>query len=176
MSGSESNSTLPPHPLATARKRGRRSGGRLGYALEVIWAGMIVAVVCIAGMMALTWLQSQGAVAIVRQQASEIRAGKLDQAYGLFSSEYRSGVTLPMFRRWLHRQPTFSAVQDLHIWGRSVWRGTAVLWGSFQDDLGHSYPVRYSLVKEDGGWRIDSLEVREDIPESLSNTERFHYI
>ena len=175
MSSADHIRSLPPHPAAKARLQGRRSGGRLRSTFEIIWAGMLIAAVCIAGMVALSWFQSQGAVAIVRQQASEIREGKLDQAYDLFSSEYRSGTTLPMFRRWLRRQPTFASIQRLHIWGRSVWRGTAILWGSFEDEFGHSYPVRYSLVRENGGWRIDRFDVPEDLPESLPNTQRFQY-
>jgi hypothetical protein len=167
---------LPPHPSAKTRRRGRRPTGRLQYAFEILWAGMIVAIVCLAGMVALSWLQSQGAVAVVRQQATEIRAGKLDQAYELFSSDYRSSITLPMFRRWLHRQPALSSIQNLHIWGRWAGSGIVTLSGSFQDDFGHSYPVRYSLIRENGDWRIDSVQVREEVPESLPNIERFHYI
>src|SRR5689334_21795830 len=105
MSAADPALALPPHPSLKTRRRGRRPTGRLQYAFEILWAGMIVAIVCVAGMVALSWLQSQGAVAVVRQQATEIRAGKLDQAYGLFSSDFRSSMTLPMFRRWLHRQP-----------------------------------------------------------------------
>jgi len=137
---------------------------------------MIVALISVAGLLALSWIQSQGAVAIVREQAVAIRQGQLERAYDLFSSSYRTGMSLPMFQRWLRRQPTLSGIQNLRIWGRSVWRGTAILWGSFQDDLGHTYPVRYSLVRENGDWRIDSFQVRAEVPESLPNTERFHYI
>ena len=176
MSVADSTLALPPHPSLKTHRRGRRPTGRLQYAFEILWAGMIVAIVCVAGMIALSWLQSQGAVAVVREQATEIRAGKLDQAYGLFSSDFRSSMTLPMFRRWLHRQPALSSIQNLHIWGRWAGSGTVTLSGSFQDDLGHSYPVRYSLIRENGDWRIDSVQVREEVPESLSNTERFHYI
>ena len=166
---------LPAYPGARGR-RGRRTSGRLHQAIEILWAGMIVALVCVAGLVALSWIQSQGAVTVVREQVSAIHDGQLDKAYDLFSTDYRSGMTLPMFRRWLRRQPLLSGIQNLHIWGRSAWKGTAVLWGSFQDELGHSYPVRYSLVRENGDWRINSFQVRADVPESLPNPERFHYI
>ena len=176
MSAVDPTLARPPHPSLKLRRRGPRQTGRLRYAFEILYAGLIVAVVCVAGMIALSWLQSRGAVAVVREQASEIRAGKLDQAYGLFSSDFRSSMTLPMFRRWLRRQPALSSIQSLHIWWRQAGSGTVTLAGSFQDDLGHSYPVRYSVIRENGDWRIDSVQVREEAPESLSNTERFHYI
>ena len=176
MSAVDPTLALPPHPSLKSRRRGARPSGKLQYAFEILYAGLIVAFVCIAGMVALSWLQSRGAVAVVREQATEIRAGKLDQAYGLFSSDFRSSMTLPMFRRWLHRQPALSSIQNLHLWWRNAGSGIVTLAGSFQDDFGHSYPVRYSVIRENGDWRIDSVQVREEVPESLSNTERFHYI
>ncbi|MBF8305718.1 MAG: hypothetical protein HW398_906 [Acidobacteria bacterium] len=168
--------SVPGYPNAPGRRRGRSSAGGLHRAVEILWAGMIVAVICVAGLLAISWIQSQGAVTIVRAQATAIREGQVERAYDLFSDEYRAAMSLPMFRRWLRRQPPLSGIQNLRIWGRSVWRGTAILWGSFQDDLGHSYPVRYSLVRENGDWRIDSFQVRAEVPETLPNTNRFHYI
>ena len=168
--------SLPAYPRSVGRRRRRGSAVRFRHAVEILWAGMIVALVCVAALLALSWIQSQGAVAIVRAQAVAIREGKLESAYDLFSDDYRASMSLSMFRRWLRRQPPLAGIHNLQIWGRSVWRGTAILWGSFQDDLGHSYPVRYSLIRENGDWRIDSFQVRADVPETLPNTEHFHYI
>jgi len=166
---------LPAYP-GSRRRRGRGAAGRFQHAAEILWGGTIVALVCVAAIMAFSWIQSQGAVAIVRAQATAIREGNLESAYDLFSDEYRASMSLPMFRRWLRRQPPLAAIQNVRLWGRMVRNGTAVLWGSFQDDLGHSYPVRYALIRENGDWRIDSLQVRADVPETLPNTEHFHYI
>ena len=77
--------------------------------MEILWAGMIVAVICVAGLLAISWIQSQGAVTIVRAQATAIREGQVERAYDLFSDEYRAAMSLPMFRRWLRRQPPLSA-------------------------------------------------------------------
>ena len=137
---------------------------------------MLVALACLASMLTISWLQSNGAVQVVREQAEAIREGRVEKAYELLSSEYREGMSLAMFRRWLRRQDHLSDMQELRIWGRLVSRGTATLWGSFDDDLGHSYPVRYILIREDGDWRIDSFQLRGVAPESLPNTQRFHYI
>ena len=166
--------SLPPHP--SVRRRGKHRGGRLQHAVEILWGGMVVALISVVCLVAISWIQSQGAVAIVRAQADAIRDGKVESAYGLFSEEYRASMSLPMFRRWLRRQQPLASIRSLHIWGRSVLRGTATLWGSFQDDLGHSYPIRYSLVRENGDWRIDGFQVRSESPESLPTTESFHYI
>ncbi|MBI3934504.1 MAG: hypothetical protein HY316_07400 [Acidobacteria bacterium] len=167
---------LPAYPGARGRRRASPSAGRFHHAAEILWAGTIVALICVAGLLAIFWIQSQGAVAIVRAQAAAIREGQVERAYDLFSDDYRATMSLPMFRRWLRRQPPLGDIQNLRIWGRSVLWGTAILWGSFQDEVGHSYPVRYSLVRENGDWRIESFQVRADVPEPLPNSERFHYI
>ena len=167
---------LPPYPGVRGHSRRRGSSGRFQHAVEILWGGMLVALICVGVLLALSWVQSQGAVATVRAQATAIRDGNVESAYDLFSNEYRAAMSLPMFRRWLQRQPPLAAIQNLRIWGRSAWRDTAVLWGSFQDDLGQSYPVRYSLIRENGDWRVDSFQVQADVPETLPNTEHFNYI
>ena len=158
------------------RRRARRPSRRARQAFGVLGAGLLVALACVASILAISWFQSSEAVQVVQEQAEAIRQGRVERAYELFSSEYRAEMSLSMFRRLLRRQDQLNGLQDLRIWGRSVWRGTAILWGSFQDDLGHSYPVRYQLIREDGDWRIDSFQLRGVAPESLPNPERFHYI
>ena len=137
---------------------------------------MLVALACVASILAISWFQSNEAVQVVQEQAEAIREGRVERAYALFSNEYREGMSLSVFRRWLRRQDHLNAIQELRIWGRLVSRGTATLWGSFEDDSGHTYPVRYQLIREDGDWRIDSFQLRGVAPESLPKTERFHYI
>jgi hypothetical protein len=85
-------------------------------------------------------------------------------------------MTLPMFRRWLRRQQPLAEIRDLRIWRRSVRGGTVDLWGSLEDGLGHVFPVRYSLIRENGDWRVDSMQVQSAVPESLPNAQRFLYI
>jgi hypothetical protein len=77
-----------------------------------------------------------------------------------------------MFRRWLRRQTRLTTVQNLQFWGRSVWGGTAVLWGRFEDDLGHRYPVRYLLVQESGAWRIDRFQLAAESPDPTTPSQR----
>ena len=121
-------------------------------------------------------VQGDVAVNVVRAQLEAIRDGKVEQAYALFSSEYRAGMTLPMFRRWLRREGRLAKVQNLEFWGRSVWGTTAVLRGSFRDDLGHRYPVRYLLVRENGAWRIENFHLSAEAPESGREEQRLLHI
>jgi hypothetical protein len=144
--------------------------------LDILWGGVIVAVLCVGALLVLSWIQSQGAVATVQAQATAIRDGKLEEAYGLFSDDYRASTSLPMFQRWLRSQTALAAARSLRIWGRSVWGGTAILRGNFENDLGQRHAVRYSLVRENGNWRVDSLQVQSDVPEALPNTRHFNYI
>ena len=149
---------------------------RVRRSIRVLGIGVLVAASSMACLAAVSWVRSQAAVQVVRAQVEAIRVGKVEAAYALFSSGYQAGVSLPMFRRWLRRQGRLGKVQKLQFWGRSVWGETAVLWGSFQDDLGHSYPVRYLLIRERGSWRIDGFHLSAEIPDAYPNTVRFLHI
>jgi hypothetical protein len=150
----------------------KRFGERLRQAFQILGLIILMTAGLIACLVAVSWVRSQGAVQVVQAQVEAIRGGKVEQAYTLFSSQYQAGVSLPMFRRWL-RQGHFGKMNKLQFWGRSVWGTTAVLWGSFQDDLGHTYPVRYLLIREKGAWRIDGFHLSGEIPDSIPETARF---
>jgi hypothetical protein len=161
-----------PGALAAALRKPRRFSGCLRRASLVLGVGILVAAGSMACLLAVSWVRSQGAVQVVQTQVEEIRAGKVEEAYALFSSGYQAGVSLPMFRRWLRHQGRFGKVHKFQFWGRSVWGKTAVLWGSFQDNLGHTYPVRYLLIREKGSWRIDGFHVSAESPDSFPDTIR----
>ena len=167
---------LPLENVPAIRYRGGSRGtfaGRLRRLCRILAIGLLVCSGLIAGLLAFSWARSQGAVSVVESQIASIRVGKLEEAYSLFSSRYRAGVSLGIFRRWLRRQGHLGQVQKLQFWGRSVWGETVVLWGSFQDDLGHNYPVRYLLIRENGSWRIDGFRLSEEIPDRFPETTRF---
>jgi hypothetical protein len=163
---------VPPFSQAPSRRRSRVSK-RVRHAIRVLFVGILVAIGSMVCLGAISWVRSQAAVKVVEAQVRAIRGGKVEEAYSLFSSSYQSAHTLPMFRRDLRRREPLDRVQKLEFWGRSVWGQTAVLWGNFQDDLGHNYPVRYLLVKENGAWRVDNFHLSADIPDSVRATVRF---
>ena len=160
-----------PRPSGTGA-RARRISRRAHRAFGVLAAAILIAIASVAFLMGLSWVRSQGAIRVVETQLQAIRTGKVEEAYGLFSREYRAGTSLPMFRRWLRRQTRLTTVQNLQFWGRSVWGGTAVLWGRFEDDLGHRYPVRYWLVQEGGAWRIDRFQLAAESPDPTTPSQR----
>ena len=168
---SEVTEPVSPRTTSTA-VRSRRYGGRARRALGVLAAAVLIAMASVAFLIGLSWVRSQGAVNAVQAQVQAIRDGKVEEAYTLFSRSYQEGMSLPMFRRWLRRQKRLANVQHLQFWGRSAWRGTALLWGSFEDNLGHSYPVRYLLVQEEGAWRIDRFQLSAELPDPAPQNER----
>lgn len=165
-----SGSGAPPPKVSRGFNR------RIRHAVNVLFGGMLVAVVCVAVLLAVAWIQSQGAVDVAKAQANALREGNVEKAYQFFSTEYRAGMSLPSFRRWLARENHLANNHGLNIWGRSLHGGTAVLWGSLQDDLGRDYPVRYELVRESGNWRVDDLQVQPPASDSLPETIPFQHI
>ncbi|MBI3895643.1 MAG: DUF4864 domain-containing protein [Acidobacteria bacterium] len=155
--------------LRRFQRRGRKIVG-------ILITGLLIALGCVALLAAISWVRSQPAVKVVQAQIQAMQEGKVEQAYAFFSSEYQTGMTLPMFRRWLRRQRRLTHLRSLQFWGRSVWGGTALLRGNFQDDLGNRYPFRYLLIREDGSWRVRYFQLSAEAPDFSSNQERFLHI
>jgi hypothetical protein len=164
-------SAYPAAPWVAQRRTPRI--GRLRRVLHVFVIGAGVAIGSMLALAVVSWVRSQAAVAVVQTQMDDIRGGKVEEAYALFSAEYQAGVSLPMFRRYLRHQNGLAKARQLQFWGRSVWGETALLWGSFRDELGHSYPVRYLLVREKGSWRIDGFHLAAEAPGREPDAVRF---
>ncbi|MBI4465392.1 MAG: DUF4864 domain-containing protein [Acidobacteria bacterium] len=162
-------------PVRAGKKAGR-SHRRFGRTLTVLAGAAVVALGCVALLLGISWVRSEAAVSVVRTQLEAIRNGEVEQAYALFSHEYQAETTLPMFRRWLRRERRLANIQQIEFWGRSVWGRTALLWGNFRDDLGHSYPVRYLLIHENGTWRVDRFSLAAEIPDPMPPETRFLHI
>ena len=164
--------------LMVARARRKSTGMHRHFrrTLSVLVGAVLLAGGSVALLLGISWVRSEAAVGVVQAQVEALRNGEIEQAYALFSSEYQAGVSLPMFQRWLRRERRLSHVEHIEFWGRSVWGRTALLWGSFGDELGHSYSVRYLLIREKGSWRIDSLNLAEEIPERTPEKGRLLYI
>lgn len=146
---------------------------RPGRAAGVLAAAGLIAMASVALLFGISWVRSQAAISVVEAQVQAIHEGKIEQAYALFSSSYQAGMSLPMFRRWVRRQGRLTNVRSLQFWGRSVWGATAVLWGRFEDDLGHRFAVRYVLVQEEGDWRIDRFQLAAELPDPAPDRQRF---
>lgn len=140
--------------------------------MGVLAAGVLIAIAAVAFWVGLSWVRSQGAISVVEAQLQAIRSGNVEEAYGLFSRSYQAATSLPMFRRWLRRQTRLANVQNLQFWGRSAWGNTALLWGRFEDNLGHRYPVRYLLVREGGAWRIERFQLSSEVPDPPPQRQR----
>lgn len=153
--------------------RSMRRKGRIFQSLQVLGMGILVAFGTMTLLMAISWIRSQAAVAVVKAQVEDIRGGKLDEAYELFSKEYKSGVSIQMFRRFLRRDTRLTKYQSLEFWGRSALGQTAVLWGSMEDKLGRSSPVRYQLVRENGSWKIEGFHISAEIADPNPEPVRF---
>ena len=149
------------NPNNTQRRFCRRSrAARLRNAWRMFRGTLVLMSLLASGFMIYTWIGVTTAVRTVEKQAAAIRDGRIDEAYQLFSAEYRAGNSLPMFRAWVDRHEEFSRAQDMRIWSRSLRNRSAVLWGLVQDYRGQRYPIRYQMVRESGEWRVNELTMR----------------
>lgn len=165
-----------PAPVRRPRRR-RLRAFRARTAWRILRSALGVAAIISSGLLIYAWMGTAGAVRVAQQQAQAIREGRIEQAYELFSAEYQQVNSLPMFRAWVERHEQFKRAQQMRIWSRTWRRESAVLWGMVEDFRGQAYPIRYRLIREPGGWRIDGLEMRRSwAEESIADAPRAAYI
>ena len=162
---------------APARQRRRLQAVRVRRAWKVLRTALALSVILTAGFLIYSWIGTAAAIRVVEQQAEAIRDGRIDEAYQLFSADYRADNSLPMFQAWVGRHEEFSRAQNMHIWSRILRSQSAVLWGLVEDYRGQRYPVRYQLIREEGHWRIHELQMRRSwAEESIDDLPRTSFI
>jgi len=98
------------------------------------------------------------AVAAVRAQLADLKAGNLDAAYARFTDEYKARVSREEFEVLVSRHPGLRENADSTFWKRSVENARGEVSGMLTSTSGTREMVTYRLVKEGGAWKISDIE------------------
>jgi hypothetical protein len=115
------------------------------------------------GCFAALYFGTAAPVAAARAEISAVKAGDIDAAYALLSSEYRQQVSRGSFEAFVTKHPGLRENTDSTFMSRSVQNDTAKLAGVLTHS-GGAEPVIFELVKENGSWKISSLRVGDEQP------------
>jgi hypothetical protein len=108
------------------------------------------------------FMLTRGARDVVGEQIDDIKAGKMQEAYGRLSADLRSRVTPEAFAAFVERHPGLKANEDATFTNRSFRNDTATLGGTLTAAGGAKEDVRYDLVKEDGAWKVAEIVVGDE--------------
>ena len=122
---------------------------------------MVILFVALIGGGVFYW--TRGAVDVVSTQLTDLREGRIDDAYGRLSQEYRARFSRPDFERAIASHPSLKENAEGRFWppGGSVRivneRGRVS--GTVVSASGQSEEAVFDVVKESGEWRIASIEI-----------------
>jgi hypothetical protein len=150
---------------------GRRAGGiLLGWVLLLLGAGGAAA------------LEPAGPEATLRSYLQALKGGKFEDAYALISKDMKQGKDREV---WVKEQKTVMATAEVKIFDFQVYPGKVeggvarvpnVLSSQdrFVNTLGLTEHELYTLVREDGTWKVDQQILVEppDIPKWFPKQER----
>ena len=109
-----------------------------------------------------TYFLTTGAVEAVKAQIADVKKGDLASAYGRMSEEYRSRHSMDDFVAFVDRHPSLKENTDSTFWSRIVKNDTAHIAGTLTGAGGSTEAVVYTLIKEQGGWRITEIQFGDE--------------
>jgi hypothetical protein len=155
---------VAPPPKATAGKEGGKKGKGPLFWISAGCCGCL-SIALLLGALAGIWFYTttKAPVDAVTVQLAEIKSGQLDAAYGRFSQSYQAMMSRSDFEQVVSAHATLRENASSSFWKkRSVQNNTAHLEGTITSSSNETENVTYELVKEDGSWKIQSIQFAGD--------------
>jgi hypothetical protein len=120
---------------------------------------VIVLVVIVIGIVGFVFYLTSGPVKSADNFFSLIKNGDLNGAYESTSEQFKQNTTAEQFKSFLESSSIINF--NSSFWSsRSVDQNGATLTGSFKTKDDKTIPLEVSLVKENGQWKILSLDIK----------------
>ena len=117
---------------------------------------LVIALVAVIGGAA--FHMTADAVAAVRGQLADLKAGNLDAAYERFSDDYKARVSREELEVLVSRHAALRDNADSTFWKRSIENDRGQVSGILTSTSGARETVTYRLVKEGGVWKVSDIE------------------
>ena len=144
-----------PAPAAAPAKKGK---GPLFWIATGCCGCLLLSVILSALVGGFAFHMTSDAVAAVRAQLADLKAGNLDAAYDRFTDDYKSRVSREEFEVLVSRHPGMRENSDSTFWKRSVENARGEVSGMLTSTSGTKEMVTYRLAKEGGVWKISGIE------------------
>ncbi|MFH1078480.1 MAG: DUF4864 domain-containing protein [Patescibacteria group bacterium] len=102
---------------------------------------------------------TSGPVKATEAELALLRSGDVEQAYAALASDFRSSVPATEFDSFLATYPVFTKSKKVSFSSREVVNDESTLKGTLTAEDGTATRVEFRLVKEEGMWRIVSMQV-----------------
>jgi hypothetical protein len=102
---------------------------------------------------------TQGITDVANLQLKALRSDDLVKAYAYTSREFQSATSLDDFKQFIAGYPSLRNNKDASFTDRQVENNMGKLKGTLNSRDGSVTPVEYTLVKENGEWKILNMKL-----------------
>ncbi len=102
---------------------------------------------------------TSGIVKIAKKQLNLISSGDLKGAYALTSQEFQRSVTYDNFLNYVNNYEVLKNHKDHKFTSREINGDTGTIIGTLTAKDGTAAPVEYKFIKENGDWKILSIDL-----------------
>lgn len=97
---------------------------------------------------------------VIQNQVDEAASGNIEKAYTDYTSaDFRKTTSLALFSKFVSGHSGFVDNKGIEFGKLEVENNVVTVSGTLTDKRGHVYPFNYSLIGENGGWKILHIEV-----------------
>lgn len=130
---------------------------RLAFWLKGI--GILVSVIALVWFLSLYFVQD--VYGSIEGQLDALRENKITEAYYAYTTQsFQEATSLEAFRKFVQSFPAFYHNQSVTLEHLSMQDTNGIVQGVLHSADGHALPIEYKLLKEDGKWKIQLIEVK----------------
>lgn len=146
-------------PVSTVTKK------PMPFWLKILLGLAVLALAIVSGGILFT----EKLVDVVDKHIEALRKGDIDKAYSKYTSnEFKATTSLDQFQAFVDKHPILHNSQLSHFTQRLIKDHLVILKGKLTTSDHHEVPVEYRLIKENKGWKIQSVRIlspeEEDTP------------
>jgi pSer/pThr/pTyr-binding forkhead associated (FHA) protein len=149
---------LPSESMAPAPAPPKKGRGPLFWVATGCCSCMVLVVAVVAVLGGAAFHMTADAVAAVRGQLADLKAGNIDAAYARFSEDYQARVSREEFEVLVSRHAALRENADSTFWKRSIENDKGAISGVLTSTSGAHETVSYRLAKEGGVWKVSDIE------------------
>ncbi len=88
-----------------------------------------------------------------------LSTGHIEEAYNESSTSFKEVGSVDKFKSFLKEYPILTQKNSVSFSSRSFHNDSGRLYGTIKDSKGNTLPIKISLVKEKGVWRVSGFQL-----------------
>lgn len=127
-----------------------------------MWLGIVVTTLLVIGIIiaGLAFYATSGLVDTVDKQLTALRSDDIVLAYSYTSKDFQHATSLDDFKRFVDHFPSLKNNKSASFSRREIQNNQGILKGTLQAKDGGETPIEYRLIKEEGKWKILSIDMQ----------------